>query len=146
MANIDTIKGALVQILVGDGATPEVFDHRCMINTSRGIQWSSTTSQNPVPDCDNPEDPAWLETEVDGLVCTIDGAGRVDVADVEFWDDWFISGAAKNVRFKLNKTGGSYWEGAFKLTQWGISAADRQEKAEGAITLVSTGAVTRADA
>lgn len=142
---MSTIKGAELLVQVGDGATPEVFAHRCSINTSRGIQWSSNQVTTPVVDCDNPADPAWMETDIDGLSCTIDGAGRVDVGDEAFWDDWFVSGEAKNVKFKMNKTGASVWTGAFKLASWGMSAGDRLEKAESTISLVSTGAVTRAD-
>lgn len=143
MADIDTIKGALVRVRVSDGATPPVYNHHCLINTGRGISWSSSQTQTPIVDCDNPEDPAWLDTEVDGLSCTISGSGRTPLDDVEFWDDWFTSGATKSIRFALDKTGGSYWQGDFKLTAWDINAADRMDKAESSVTLVSTGRVTR---
>lgn len=146
MAELNTIKGALIQVLIGDGASPvETFTHKCMINTSRGISWSSSSTQTPVVDCDNPESPAWLETDIDGLSCTIEGSGRINVGDEEFFDDWFVSGESKNVKFKQNKTGGSIWTGAFKLSQWSLSAADRLEKGEASVTLMSTGTVTRAD-
>lgn len=145
MADIDIPSGAQLLVQIGDGATPEVFSTKCMINTSRGINWSSQVTQTPVVDCDNPEEPAWLDTDVDGLGCTITGAGRHNVGDEDFFDAWFISGDSKNVRFKINKTGGSYWQGAFKLTEWGLSAADRKDKGESTITLMSSGRVTRAD-
>lgn len=145
MALVDVVNGEKLLILVGDGATPtEVFDHPCLINTDRGISFASSLTQELIPDCDNPDDPAWMTAEKDGLSATVNGAGMLDVASIETFDDWFRSGDTKNVKVKVDKTGGSTWTGAFHLSEWSISGT-RKSKATVSLTLVSSGVVTRAD-
>lgn len=142
-ANV-TITGAEIQIMVEEVLGGGNHSHRCSINTSRGIQWSSSQTQTPIVDCDAQGNPAWMETDVDGLSCTITGGGRISVGDEDFWDDWFISGGDRGVKFRMNKTGASVWTANFKLTDWGIQAGDRKERGEFSVTLMSSGVVTRA--
>lgn len=145
MALVDVVNGEKLLILVGDGATPtEAFDHPCLINTERGISFSSSLTQEAIPDCANPNDPAWLVAEKDGLSATINGAGMLDVASVEMFDAWFRSDDTKNIKVKIDKTGGSTWTGAFHLSEWSVTGA-RKSKATASLTLVSSGVVTRAD-
>lgn len=144
MAGPSTFAGEELLIQIGDGESPEVFSHRCIINTNRGFSRSAQTTQEVVPDCDNPSDPAWVVTEVDGLSATISGEGMIDLTSLEFFDDWFEAGESKNVKVRINKTGGRTYTGAYKLTQFDMNGV-RKQKATGSITLVSTGAVTGAD-
>lgn len=143
MAAVDVLPGEQILIMIGDGESPEVFSHPCLINTDRGIQFSSSTTQEVVPDCDDPSAPAWVSTEVDGLNATISGAGMLDVASVEEFYAYYTSGANKNIKVKINKTGGRTFTGAYKLTEFGITGT-RKSKATCSITLVSDGAVTDA--
>lgn len=144
MALVKTLAGSQLLVQIGDGASPEVFAADCLINTDRGIQFQSETNRQTVPDCDAPEDPGWSELTVDGLSATITGAGMLHTTSTPDWDDWFRSGASKNVRVKLNgvvlANGGGYWAGAFKLTGWEVSGT-RKEKATVSITLESDGVV-----
>ena len=143
MAAVDVINGEKILIQIGDGETVETFAHPCLINTERGIQFSSSTTQEVVPDCGDPTLPAWVSTEVDGLNATISGSGMLDVASIEEFYAWFESGANKNVKVKVDKTGGRTWTGAYKLTEFGVTGT-RKSKATCSITLVSDGAVTDA--
>jgi predicted secreted protein len=140
MAAVDVINGEKILIQIGDGADPEVFAHPCLINTERGIQFSSSVTSEVVPDCATPGDPAWTSTEVDGLSATISGAGMLDVASVEEFFDWYTSGLNKNVKVKIDKVGGRTFTGAFKLTEFGLTGT-RKSKATCSVTLVSDGAV-----
>jgi len=144
MAQVDVVNGEKLLIMIGDGASPEVFSHPCLINTDRGISFSSSLTQELIPDCDSPEDPAWQSAEKDGLSANINGAGMLDVASIEEFYDWFTSPDTKNVKVKVDKTGGSTWTGAFHLTEFSISGT-RKSKATASLTLVSDGEVTRAD-
>lgn len=112
-----------VAIEIGDGASPgEQFTHTCTINTSRGIQFKSNGQDVYVPDCDNPEAPAWRLHNKTGLSATITGAGNADAESVVLLDTWYRTDTHKNVRVSLfdGLTLKGSWTGPFKLTdfQW----------------------------
>lgn len=135
---VDKVRGTQLYIKVGDGASPEVFTHPCLINTKRGIKFQSSTNKVIVPDCDNPDDPAWPETFVDGLNASLDGAGKLDAAAIPAYDTWYRGGATKNIQVWLGTKG--YWQGAFKLTGWEITG-DRNDYCDVTVTIESDGAV-----
>jgi len=66
------------------------------------------------------------------------------VASIDDFYDWFISEDPKNVKVRVDKTGGSTWTGSFHLTEFAIQGA-RKQKATVSITLVSNGPVSRAN-
>ncbi|SEQ33031.1 Phage tail tube protein [Faunimonas pinastri] len=138
MTSPSTISGTRLLIKVGDGASPQVFVHPCLINAERGIQWGSTSNDDVVPDCDAPEAPGWNQTTKDGLNATITGAGKLDTSDIAFWDTWFRSDDAKTIQVWVADKG--YWSGEFKLTEWSITG-DRGSKATVSLTLKSDGEV-----
>jgi hypothetical protein len=143
MAPAQSMNGTQLLVQIGDGANPEVFTHDCLINTDRGIQFSSDQNRQVVPDCDNPDTPAWSELTLDGLNAVINGAGILHTASVQKWFEWFESGESKNVRVRVNvgaPAGGGYWAGKFKLTDFEVTGS-RNEKATSANTLGSDGRV-----
>jgi predicted secreted protein len=135
---IDKVRGTQLYIKVGNGATPEVFTHPCLINMKRGIKFGTSTNKVIVPDCDNPEDPAWTEAIKDGLTATIDGAGKLDAAALPTYDAWFRSKDPKNVQIWLGTKG--YWQGAFALTGWELNG-DRNDYVDASVTLENAGAL-----
>lgn len=136
MTAITALRGTQLYIKVGDAASPEVFAHPCLINTKRGIKFTSSTNKVIVPDCDNPDDPAWSQAIKDALQASIDGAGTLDnkLATIQFYDAWFRSKTPKNVKIYLGTVG--YWLGAFQLTNWEING-DRNENAQVSLSLES---------
>lgn len=140
MAQLTTLRGSALYIKVGDGASPEVFSHPCLINTKRGIQFQSSTNKIIVPDCDNPDDPAWTDAIKDSLSATINGAGTLDnkIAVINFYDSWFRDPDPRNVQVWLGTLG--YWGGGFNLTNFEVSG-DRGALAEVTIALESAGLV-----
>lgn len=149
MAAVKAMNGTSLLVQIGDGASPEVFAHDCLINTERGIAFASETNRQVIPDCDTPETPAWSVVNKDGLSATITGAGMLHTASVAEWAAWFASDDAKNVRVLLSgvtlANGGGHWAGAFKLTAWEVTGT-RNEKAQVSVTLESDGAVAWVDA
>lgn len=138
--SIDKVKGTQLYIKVGNGASPtETFTHPCLINTKRGIKFQSSTNKIVMPDCDNPDDPAWTEAIKDALSAMIDGAGKLDRAAVASYDAWFRSKDTKNVQVWLGTVG--YWQGAFHLTNWEISG-DRNDYCDATVSLESSGALS----
>lgn len=143
MAEPTTITGDQILIQVEMVAASGTYAHPCLINTDRGVQWSSNVISELVPDCADPSAPAWNRTEVDGLSATINGSGMYDLASEEDFYDWYTSGASKSVKVKTGTTGGSTYTGDFKLTEFGVTGA-RKTRATASITLVSDGPIVRA--
>ena len=54
-----------------------MFAHPCLINAKRGIKFTTSTNKVIVPDCDNPDDPAWQTVIKDAISASIDGAGKI---------------------------------------------------------------------
>jgi len=138
MAQPTTIRGSQLLIKIGDGASPETFAHPCLINTERGIQFQSQGSDVVVPDCDNPEDPAWLEHVKDGLSATVTGAGTLNTTDIDEFDAWFRSAEPKNIQVWVAALG--HWAFEAHLTEFQITGT-RSEKAQCNISLRSEGIV-----
>lgn len=141
MAEVDVFNGSKILIRIGDGATPtEAFAHPCLINSSRSVQESATTVDSVVPDCADPDAPAWTQREKDALSVTITGEGLVNKADVAAYQAWLRQAANKNVQYTVDDNT-TNMQGAFHLTEFQVSG-ERKEKAQVSITLVSDGAVT----
>ncbi len=142
---VKSLRGKQLLVQIGNGADPEVFAADCLINTDRGIQFTSDTTSETVSYCDEPDSPGWTEVTKDGLTATITGSGKLHTISVEDWHDWFVSDDAKNCRVVLNgvsaANGGGHWAGAFKLTGWEVTGPEK-EKAEVSVTLVNDGPVT----
>lgn len=138
MTQITRLRGTQLYIKVGDGGGPETFAHPCLINTKRGIQFKSSSNKIIVPDCTNPDDPAWSEAIKDALSATVNGAGVLDnvLATIQFYDGWFRSNTPKNVQIWLGTVG--KWAGAFDLNEFAITG-DRGANAEITLTLESNG-------
>lgn len=146
MAAVKHARGVSLLIKVGDGASPEVFSIFCSINAARGISFSSTTNDFVLPDCDNPDQLAWVVREKDGLTATINGAGLLNTPDVQTFFDWFKSADSRNVKVVVDvpaADGGVIFSGAFHLTEFEVSG-DRGAKIEASLTLVSDGPITSA--
>lgn len=137
MTAVSKLRGTQLYIKIGDAATPEVFSHPCLINTKRGIKFTSSANKVITPDCDNPDDPAWVEVIKDALSASIDGAGKLDnkAATITAYDAWFRSKDTKNVQVWLGTLG--YWQGAFQLTDWEITG-DRGDNCDASIKLESS--------
>ncbi|MEM6617451.1 MAG: phage tail tube protein [Pseudomonadota bacterium] len=145
MADAQTMRGEQLLIRVGDGATPtENFAHPCMINTERGISFTTQNNQVLIPDCANPTDPAWTRTVKESMSAALTGAGTLHVPDVTEYFAWLQSPDAKNVQVDVgivSQTLGGYFSGAFDLTEFEISGS-RGNLAEVSLTMNSNGAVT----
>lgn len=149
MAPPKTLNGKQLLVQIGNGATPEVFAHDCLINTERGINFTSETNRETLPDCDNPEAAGWSVMNKSGLSATITGAGRLHTSSIKTFFSWYNSDEAKNVRVLLNgislANGGGHWAGAFKLTAFDVTGPETGRSSV-TLTLESDGEVTWVDA
>lgn len=145
MADVAVANGVKLLVQIGDGASPEVFAHDCLINTDRGLAFSVDTNEIIVPDCDDPDLMAWKQVMKDGAMLTVTGAGVLHTTTAKSqWYDWLVSPSTKNVRVNLNVSnalGGGYWEGSFHLTAFEVTGT-RNDKLLANVTLVSDGSLT----
>ena len=140
MAQPKTFTGSKILIMVGDGATPEVFAHPCLINASRSFQLSATTVDSVVPDCDDMEAPAWTEREKDAISATVTGEGVMDADSLEEYLTWVTEAASRNCKIVIadGQAAGQTLTGKFHLTEF-QNSGDRKAKTESSITLMSDG-------
>lgn len=109
--------GALL-IEVGDGRSPEGFTAPCGLKTkSFGID--KTINSEAVPDCEDPDAPAWDEGDVVSLRSNISGSGVLADEFIDIWENWATSEDTRNVRVTI---GDHIWEGAYHLTRFEITA------------------------
>lgn len=142
MAKPKTAASSKLLILLGDGATPEVFTAPCGL-TTKGLNFSAETNDVMVPDCDNPDDPAWTERVVSSLSGTITGSGVLAMESLPVWRAFFFSGAARNCRVRLAvplADNGGHFEGRFLLTSFEITG-EIGNKVQVSVELMNDGEV-----
>ncbi len=146
MAKPPTYPGSVVAIFFA-GATPGSFLRPCGLN-SHTVSFTSSSTEVTVPDCDNPELPAWVERQSDGLSMSASGSGVAspDVID-DIWDI-YTSQESVNARVYIgapNDTAkGKYWAGKFLVTSFEVTG-ERKQKAQISISIASDGVITLAD-
>lgn len=145
MAQIRTLVGHQLRVLIGNGASPEVFSENCLINSSRGIQFDTDQQEFTVPDCDDPTLPAWRQLFKDNNRAQIEGAGLLHTVSTKFWNDYLRLEPGKNVQLMLwavtHALGGGYWQGSFKCTSFNIQGQSRKDLVQANIVLMSDGEV-----
>lgn len=138
MTQASTLKFSLFLIKLGNGATPEVFAAPCGLN-SRGFSRTAATNDTNVPDCDNPDEPSWLERDVVSLSGQMTGSGVVADEDFDVWNDWFESGVSKTVQVTL---GARTWQGKAILAKLDVSG-QRGQRVNFSATLDSDGEIVK---
>lgn len=122
MAKPTTLPFSELLILIGDGASPEVFAAPCGL-TSKGFDLTASSNGIEVPDCDDPDAPAWTERVVKALSGSVSGSGIMAKESFALWRDWALSGLPGNVRVKLDHAGLGYYSGSFILNKFGLKAS-----------------------
>lgn len=147
MARPTTYSAKKLLILLGDGGTPEVFAAPCGL-TTRGIEFSKETNDVTVPDCDDPDLPAWTERSVRTLSGSVSGSGILAAEAHATWRAAFLNTNSVNCRIKIDDTlgnGGGYYAGRFHLSAFSITG-EIGDKLQVEITLDNDGEVTWVDA
>lgn len=144
MTKPTTLPAGKYLILLGNGASPEIFAAPCGL-TTKGFNQSKSVQETVVPDCDNPDAAAYVERGVDSISGEISGSGVLALEAFDTWRLAFESGGSINCRIKLDQVGlGGYYQGAFVMTQFNMTA-QRGQKINVDVTLQSDGAYTWTD-
>lgn len=122
MALPTIVKGGYVDILLGDGATPEVFTPICGL-TTRSLTQQVNTNDVFVPDCADPEFVPVRRLLPTGRQWDIAGEGLLNLAN---WQSLIGEvGATSNYRFVVERPAGStddigYFAGPAMITNMQI--------------------------
>jgi len=143
------IAGTKLLILVGSGGdspgSPDVFSEPCGL-TTKGLAFSLSTNTTIIPDCANPDAPAWEAKDANAISAEVTGTGVMAVESFHTWADWFLGATSRACRIQLvspatNPLGLGYWLGTFFLTNLTYNGV-RGQKVEIDITLQNDGALT----
>lgn len=139
MAQPSVLAGTKLWIMVGDGATPEVFTQPCGL-TTRGIAFTAQTNSTNIPDCDDPELPSWEAKDIVSIAAQVTGNGVLAKEAFDTWNNWFQLAEAKNCQITLDDPDLGYWSGSFVLTNFRVTG-QRGQKVLVDITMDNNGAV-----
>lgn len=138
MAFLKPVLGSEILIQIGDGATPEVFVHSNVINTTRAVTFSTEVETDDLPDLADQSAPAAKFRRVKAIDCKVDGAGMMSAEDTFEW----LARWKSSQPFNAKITDG-HWiiTGSFVLTNFQLSA-DRTKIGENQLSLEQAGPVT----
>lgn len=151
MARANPVKFSEFIVKIGDGGSPsEAFAAPCGI-TTRSLNRSAERSIANLPDCDNEDLPSVQEGTVTSTSWTITGSGLLTVDALDTWDDWFESGAERNVQVTkvgAGANGGRTWSGRAHLTTLNYSGSkeDNGGKMQIEVEIAGQGELTRVNA
>lgn len=122
MAQAQTIKFGEAAVLLGDGENPEVFAAPCGVEELTMTVEIEANSTN-APDCDDPDLPGWLESDIVSKQMTIQGQGVLSKQAIEVWREWWhndMPATEINVRFHRTHSGAGagYFQGPAILTAY----------------------------
>lgn len=140
MAQPTVLPGTKLLILIGNDASPEVFAEPCGL-TTKSFDMNASTNTTLIPDCADPEAPAWEAKDVNSLSAQVSGQGVMAVESFDVWNDWFLSAIGKQCQIKLDNSELGQYEGEFILSAFKLGGT-RGQKVTVDITLVNNGAVT----
>lgn len=144
MARPQTFVGSSVALFLESSTTAGTYIRPCGLN-DHTFTFTKNATEVTVPDCDDPELPAWIERGVESLDFSGSGSGILAAEAIDEWWAAFNSTESINARIYVGKqddvTNGHFWEGKIHLTSLDISGA-RGGKANVSVSLVSDGELT----
>ncbi|HTN41044.1 MAG TPA: phage tail tube protein [Asticcacaulis sp.] len=138
MADVGIIEGEKLLIQIGNDASPEVFLHPCLINTTRGIDFTTNLTETEVADCTDQSLPAKIIRKAKSIDFTVSGAGKTDRTTLFEYIQWWQSGVAKNAKITQlgsGATGGWVGTGSLIIQNMG-NTGDRGDYQDFTISLV----------
>lgn len=130
MALAKTLKFGEQLLLWGDGNNPETFTPLCGF-TSLELTVNIETNSTNVPDCDDPDLPAWLKSSEVSKQMQLGGSGVIDTNALNEFKMWIMNGGEKRFRWltdgRENGESNGYWEAPGILSAYGQTAERGQE-------------------
>lgn len=144
MARPVTVRFGKFYVRLSNGASPPVFAAPCGF-TSKSFNRSKTLGEVNVPDCDDPDAPAWVERDVQSMSATISGEGVLAKGAVPLWEAALndIESIECEVELEYPDGDSDIYTGFFHLESFEITGA-QGERVNVSITMQSDGEITYA--
>lgn len=143
MAKPETVKFGKFFVRLSDGASPPTFAAPCGF-TSKSFSRSKTLGEVNVPDCDDPDAPAWVERDVQSMSATVSGEGVLAKAAVPTWEDALDSTTSIECEVELEYAANSdIYTGFFHIESFEITG-DLGDRVKVSVTMQSDGEITYA--
>ena len=84
MAAPVTVKFGKFRVLLGDGSSPINYVAPCGF-TSKSLVLSKNLTDVNIPDCDDPDAPAWVGRDVQSITASVTGEGVMAAESAETW-------------------------------------------------------------
>lgn len=123
MAKPTTAKFGSFFVRLSDGGSPAQFVAPCGF-TSKGLTRSKTFGEVNVPDCDDPDAPAWIERDVQSMTASISGEGVLAREAVPVWEAAMASNSSIAAEVEIVWPNGSsdIWTGNFHVESFEVTA------------------------
>lgn len=125
MAKPTTLSFGNFKIWIEDANSPNSFIAPCGF-TQKALTIDADVSDTTVPDCADPEAPAWAERAVSALSATVTGSGVMAMESLSLWRTWMLLATSRQVRVEIDAgvaNGGGYYSGDAILQSLGHSVA-----------------------
>lgn len=147
MAKPNTLRFGKFRVYVEDPDNPGTYIAPCGF-TEKSLDLSATSNEDAIPDCDDPDLPAWVARTIATLSAGVRGTGVWNGGAYATWRRLFLAGASFNVRVEFDDTlanGGGYYQGGAVLNNLGHSGSLGQ-RVQAAVDMASDGEWTWQDA
>lgn len=128
MAQAKTLRFAQQTLLLGGAAAIGTYTAPCGF-TELNLTVNIETNNTNVPDCDDPDLPAWLVSDEVSKQMVLDGNGVLDTDALQVWREWLLAGGEKYVRWMtdgLAADGGGYFQAPAIMSQYKETGARGQ--------------------
>lgn len=127
MAKPTVLRGSLMLLEIGDGGSPEQFDNPCGLS-EKAFNRTWSVNDEIIPDCDDPDAPAWNARTKVAAGATISGSGLLAKEFLDAYEAWFADQDARNCKITLDYDDGPIeYTGAFHLTTFNITGTIGQK-------------------
>jgi hypothetical protein len=142
MAKPTTARFGRFRVMLGDGESPEEFVAPCGF-TSKSLTLTKNLSEINIPDCDDPDEVAWVGRDASSLSASITGDGILAAESVETWLDAFESVESINVTIEIEFPAKTIrWVGAMHLSTF-TPASEQGGRVTAAVEMQSDGEMVR---
>lgn len=141
MARPVTVKFGKFFVRLSDGATPPAFIAPCGF-TQKSFSRTKALTDSTIPDCDDPDAPAWSERDVQSMSASINGSGVLAKSAVPIWEAALLSTDSIEVEVELEYPDGDkeVYTGNFHLESFEVTGSNG-ERVQVSVTMQSDGEI-----